>query len=183
MKIHPTPLAGLILVEPRIFGDERGFFQERYRVDKFAELGITEPLIQDNHSRSSKGVLRGLHFQNPKAQIKLVRVTRGSVLDVIVDIRKNSPTFGKSYSVELSEDNKRWLYVPVGFAHGFCVLTDVTDFLYKCSEFYSPEFDKGVFWNDPDLEINWQIQNPLISPKDAKLPRLRDIPNENLPLL
>jgi dTDP-4-dehydrorhamnose 3,5-epimerase len=183
MKLLETPLKGAWLIEPKVFNDDRGFFLESYNQKVFEKEGLNTNWVQDNHSRSSKGVLRGLHFQNPKAQIKLVRVTRGSVLDVIVDIRKNSPTFGKSYSVELSEDNKRWLYVPVGFAHGFCVLTDVTDFLYKCSEFYSPEFDKGVFWNDPDLEINWQIQNPLISPKDAKLPRLRDIPNENLPLL
>lgn len=176
MKIHPTPLAGLILVEPKIFGDERGFFQERYRVDKFAELGITETLVQDNHSRSAPKVLRGLHFQTNPNQGKLVGVVRGRIWDVVVDIRKNSPTFGKYFGTELSDKNGLQLWVPFGFAHGFCVLGDEpADVIYKVTGYYNAKTDNGFSWNDPTVNVQWPIENPILSAKDSVLPLLKDI--------
>lgn len=176
MKIHPTPLAGLILVEPKIFGDERGFFQERYRLDKFAELGITETLVQDNHSRSAPRVLRGLHFQTNPNQGKLVGVVRGKIWDVVVDIRKNSPTFGKYFSTELSDKNGLQLWVPFGFAHGFCVLgEEPADVIYKVTGYYNAKTDNGFSWNDPTVKVQWPIDNPILSAKDSALPLLKDI--------
>ena len=163
------------LVVPRKFGDPRGFFMETYKRSDFHANGITEEFVQDNHSLSSKGVLRGLHYQlNPKAQGKLVRVVKGAVLDVAVDIRKGSPTFKQWVSEELSEDNCSMLYIPPGFAHGFLSLTDNVHLMYKCTDEYSAEHDAGIRWDEKEFNINWQIENPLVSEKDANLPDLKD---------
>jgi dTDP-4-dehydrorhamnose 3,5-epimerase len=173
-----TPVAelpGLILVEPTVYEDERGFFLESYHSRKFAEGGISEVFVQDNHSRSVHGVLRGLHFQHPDAQGKLVRVTRGEVFDVAVDIRVGSPTFGRWYGVVLSAENRRQLYIPPGFAHGFLVTGDEADFLYKCTVHYRREHDRVLAWNDPALAIPWPIAEPLLSPKDASAPTLAEL--------
>lgn len=172
----------VILVTPKVFGDSRGFFMESYQKSAFEQNGIKDNFSQDNHSKSSKGVLRGLHYQkNPKAQAKLVRCSRGKILDVAVDIRKNSPTFGKWIGEILSEENKNMLYIPAGFAHGFVVLSDEAELLYKASNEYSPENDRGIRWNDPDINIEWGIDfEPLISEKDSKQPFLKDIKEEDL---
>jgi len=182
-------IADVILIEPRVFGDERGFFMETYKYADFAAFGIEEQFAQDNHSRSTRGVLRGLHYQKPpKAQGKLVRVVVGEIFDVAVDIRsargiardgytpqgKGSPTYGKWVGEVLSAENKRMLYIPPGFAHGFCVLSDVAEVTYKVTEEFSPEHDAGIIWNDPEIGIEWPIKHPIISPKDAELPRLRE---------
>jgi dTDP-4-dehydrorhamnose 3,5-epimerase len=169
MKIIKTKIAGLVLVQPDVFTDERGYFFESFQKDKFQKLGIDADFVQDNESMSMNGVLRGLHFQVPPfAQGKLVRVVRGSVLDVAVDLRKNSGTFGKWESVVLSAENKLMLYIPEGFAHGFLVLEDHTIFQYKCTNYYNRESERGIIWNDPDLKIDWGIENPLVSDKDLK---------------
>lgn len=169
MKKISTPIEGLSVVEPKVFEDKRGYFFESYSADKFKELGIDKVFIQDNQSLSQKGVLRGLHFQNPPfAQAKLVRVIKGSVLDIAVDIRKDSPTYGQHFAIELSEKNKKMLYIPEGFAHGFLTLEDNTIFSYKCSENYHPEAEDSVLWSDKTLNINWKIENPLVSDKDEK---------------
>jgi dTDP-4-dehydrorhamnose 3,5-epimerase len=180
----------LILIEPQIFTDERGFFMEAYKHSEFAAFGIKERFVQDNHSRSQKGVLRGLHYQNPpKAQGKLIRVVVGEVFDVAVDIRsargiarqgnipraKGSPTYGKWVGVTLSAENKYMLYIPPGFAHGFCVLSEVAEVLYKTTEEYAPECEAGIIWNDPEIGIEWPIERPIVSPKDAALPPLRAV--------
>ena len=172
----------VILVTPKVFGDSRGFFMESYQKSAFEQNGIKDNFSQDNHSKSSKGVLRGLHYQkNPKAQAKLVRCSRGKILDVAVDIRKDSPTFGKWIGEILSEENKNMLYIPAGFAHGFVVLSDEAELLYKASNEYSPENDRGIRWNDPDINIEWGIDfEPLISEKDSKQPFLKDIKEEDL---
>ena len=155
--IKETPIKDLIIIEPKVFGDERGFFQETYNKESFAELGLNMEFVQDNHSKSKKGVLRGLHFQTKNVQGKWVRVTRGAVYDVAVDLRTNSPTFGKWFGVLLTEQNKLMFYVPEGFAHGFLTLEDDTEFLYKCTNLYSPEYDSGILWNDPIININWKL--------------------------
>ena len=172
----------VILVTPKVFGDSRGFFMESYQKSAFEKNGISNDFSQDNHSKSTKGVLRGLHYQtNPKAQAKLVRCSRGKILDVAVDIRKDSPTFGKWVGEVLSEENKNMLYIPAGFAHGFVVLSDEAELLYKASNEYSPENDRGVRWNDPDINVKWGIDfEPLISEKDSKQPFLKDIKEEDL---
>jgi dTDP-4-dehydrorhamnose 3,5-epimerase len=175
MKLIETPIADLLVIEPKVFGDERGFFLESFNEKTFQDAGLNTRWVQDNHSRSTKGVLRGLHFQNPHSQIKLVRVTQGEVYDVAVDLRPQSKSYGKHFGINLSAENKKWLYVPKGFAHGFLVLSDFADFLYKCSDFYSPENDGGLAWNDPDLKINWAIKNPIVSAKDQKLPLLKNL--------
>lgn len=168
----------VILIEPRVFRDERGFFMEVYKHSEFAAFGIAERFVQDNHSRSVKGVLRGLHYQNPpKAQGKLVRVVVGEIFDVVVDIRKGSPTYGKWVGVKLSAENKRMLYIPPGFAHGFCVISDVAEVVYKVTAEYAPECEGGIIWNDPEVGIDWPIENPMLSPKDANWPMLRDAVN------
>ncbi|KZE70478.1 dTDP-4-dehydrorhamnose 3,5-epimerase [Paenibacillus elgii] len=176
MNIIPTKLEGVVIVVPDVFGDNRGFFIESYNSDKFQKHGITYTFVQDNHSLSVKtGVLRGLHYQlNPKAQTKLVRVAAGAIYDVAVDIRKGSPTFGQWVGVILSAANKRQLLVPKGFAHGFCTLVPNTEVLYKVDEFYSPEHDRGIAWNDPALGIDWPTANPILSDKDGKHPVLKD---------
>lgn len=174
MNVVPTSLPGVLLLEPRAFGDARGFFFESFREDRYRAAGVAGPFVQDNVSRSAKGTLRGLHFQEPKGQGKLVFVTRGSVFDVVVDVRKGSPHFGEWYGVELSDENHKQLWVPAGFAHGFCVLTETADFTYKCTGYYAPEHERAILWNDPALAIAWPVDAPKLSPKDAAAPLLRD---------
>lgn len=181
MKFIETEIPGVIIIEPKIFGDDRGFFSEVYRYELFAENGIKERFVQDNLSRSKKGTLRGLHYQLNNPQAKLVMATRGKVLDVAVDIRKGSPTFGKYVMAELSEENKRMIYIPGGFAHGFAVLSEIADFQYKCSNYYDPTSEHGIFWNDPDVGVPWDVENPLLSEKDKNAKLLKDMPAEFLP--
>ena len=176
MDVIRTPLPGVLLLRPRVFADDRGYFLETYNASRFREMGLPETFVQDNHSRSRRGVLRGLHFQEPHAQGKLVRCTRGSIFDVAVDIRVGSPTFAQWFGTELTEQNRELLWVPPGFAHGFCALTDDTDVLYKCTTFYDASADRGVAWNDPDIGIGWPVAAPLLSPKDSAAPRLKDAP-------
>lgn len=177
MKLIETAIPGPMIIEPRVFGDERGFFCETWNAGSFAEAGLDLAFVQDNHSRSQKGVLRGLHFQNPGAQGKLVRVTRGAVFDVAVDLRRSSPHFGQWVGVVLSADNKRMFWVPEGFAHGFLTLEDDTDFLYKCTAPYAPQHEHTLAWNDPALGIAWPLGGiaPLISEKDARGLSLADV--------
>jgi dTDP-4-dehydrorhamnose 3,5-epimerase len=168
MNVIKTQLRDCVIIEPSIFGDERGFFLETFQVSRYADLaGINLPFVQDNYSRSSKGVLRGLHFQKTKPQGKLVRVVRGEVYDVAVDIRKSSATFGRWEGVVLSEHNKKQLWVPPGFAHGFVVISDIADFEYKCTDFYDPSDEGSIIWNDPDLNIVWPVHEPILSGKDS----------------
>lgn len=168
-------ISDIVLIKPKVFTDHRGFFLETYKYSDFFQNGIKEHFVQDNHSKSVKGVLRGLHYQNnPKAQGKLVRCTKGRIWDVGVDIRKGSPTFGKWVGVELSEENFCMLYIPAGFAHGFCVLSDEAEVQYKCTEEYNAELDAGIRWDDPEINIKWPIKEPLLSDKDSKLPYLKD---------
>ena len=176
MKVIETSICGCVIIEPTVFGDERGFFLETFHAARYAEsAGIDLPFVQDNHSRSSKGVLRGLHFQKTKPQGKLVRVVRGEVYDVAVDIRANSKTFGKWEAVILSEHNKLQFWVPPGFAHGFVVLSDIADFEYKCTDFYDSTDEGSILWSDPDLGIQWPVQNPIVSAKDAVAKQLADL--------
>lgn len=166
----------VILIEPKVFKDERGFFMETFKKSEFIKNGINENFIQENFSHSKKGILRGLHFQkNPKAQGKLVKVIKGEVFDVAIDVRKDSPTYGKWVGATLSEENNKMLYIPTGFAHGFCVLSEEVDFLYKATEEYSPETESGIVWNDPEINIKWPIENPIINERDAKFPKFKDI--------
>jgi dTDP-4-dehydrorhamnose 3,5-epimerase len=175
MRLVPTDLPGVTIIEPRVFGDDRGYFLETYNQARYREAGLDDTFVQDNLSFSSRGVLRGLHFQNPHAQAKLVTVLDGEVFDVAVDIRVGSPTFGKYVGVVLSGDNKRQLYIAQGFAHGFCVTSEKALFTYKCSDRYAPESEASILWNDPDLGIRWPIDRPTLSGKDEKCPRLKDI--------
>jgi dTDP-4-dehydrorhamnose 3,5-epimerase len=175
MNVIKTKLKDCVIIEPKIFGDERGFFLETFRSDRYADLaGINLPFVQDNHSRSSKGVLRGLHFQKTKPQGKLVRVVRGMVYDVAVDIRHGSPTYGQWEAVILSEENKTQFWVPPGFAHGFVVLSETADFEYKCTNYYDPSDEGSLLWDDPELNIPWPIDNPKLSEKDSNAPLLAD---------
>lgn len=177
MNIIPADIPGVLIIEPRVFGDSRGFFMETWNALAFAEAGLDLAFVQDNHSRSQKGVLRGLHFQNPLPQGKLVRVTRGAVFDVAVDLRWSSPYFGKWCGVELSAENKRMLWVPEGFAHGFLTLEDDTDFLYKCTAPYEPTCEHTLAWDDPAVAIEWPVAglDPIISHKDARGLALADV--------
>ena len=176
MKIINTKLKDCVIIEPKVFSDVRGFFLEIFHAERYAhQAGINSPFVQDNHSRSSRGVLRGLHFQKTKPQGKLVRVVRGEVYDVALDIRKGSPTFGQWEGVILSEENKRQFWVPPGFAHGFLVRSDTADFEYKCTDYYDPTDEGGILWNDPDLEIPWPVADPILSDKDASADRLIDL--------
>ena len=175
MKVIETALPGVLIFEPTAFGDPRGFFLETFQVERYREAGITLPFVQDNHSRSQRGVLRGLHFQKTRPQGKLVSVSRGAVYDVAVDIDPSSATYGKFVGVELNDDNHRQMWVPPGYAHGFCVLSEVADFQYKCTDFYFPADEGGLAWNDPDVGISWPIEAPQLSAKDANNPRLRDL--------
>jgi len=168
-------ISEVILIEPKVFPDERGSFMETYKYSDFAKIGIKEYFVQDNYSKSLKGILRGLHFQkNPNAQGKLVLCLKGKIFDVVVDIRKGSHTFGKWVGAELSEENNLVLYVPSGFAHGFVVLSEAADVMYKCTREYSPEDDRGIIWNDPDINIYWPVKDPVLSEKDKKHPALKD---------
>lgn len=169
LKKIETGIDGLIVIEPTIYGDDRGFFLENYNKKEFIKLGIYDEFVQDNHSKSKRGVLRGLHFQTQHSQGKLVRVIKGSVLDVAVDLRKNSKTFGKHFTIELSEKNKKIFFIPKDFAHGFLTLEDDTEFTYKCTDFYHPEYDSGIIWNDIDLDINWNFEKYNLNKKDIIL--------------
>ena len=172
MKILETALPGVLVIEPRVFRDDRGFFLESFNADRFAQHGLPTVFRQDNHSHSMKGVLRGLHYQLRRPQGKLVSVIRGRVFDVAVDIRRGSPTFGEWYGTVLTEEDPRYLWIPPGFAHGFCTLSDVADFVYKCTEVYVGEDDRGVLWSDPSIGIQWPISNPVLSEKDQRMPTL-----------
>ena len=176
MKATPTSIPSVLIIEPRVFGDTRGFFFESFNQRAFnLATGLDVNFVQDNHSRSSKGVLRGLHYQIQQPQGKLVRVVHGSVFDVTVDLRKSSPTFGQWVGVELTEDNHRQLWIPPGFAHGFYVLSDSADFLYKTTDYYAPEFECSLIWNDPTIGIEWPLNTqPIISAKDAQGKKLAD---------
>ena len=176
MKVESTKLEGVVLITPDVFGDERGFFMETYNEKKAMEAGLNEKFVQDNHSRSTKGVLRGLHFQYPQWQGKLVRTLQGEIYDVAVDIRKGSATYGQWVGFYLSSENKQQLYIPAGFAHGFCVTSDIADVAYKCTSLYEPSQDAGVLWNDPDIGIEWPVESPVLSEKDKKAPKLAELP-------
>jgi dTDP-4-dehydrorhamnose 3,5-epimerase len=179
MRALETRLDGPILIEPRVIGDERGFFCETYRRSVFAELGIPEEMVQDNHSRSGRGIVRGMHFQIGQGAAKLVRCGRGAILDVVVDIRRGSPTFGQWEGFELTDENMRMVYCPVGFAHGFCTLSDQADVLYKQSNYYADETERGIKYDDPDVGIAWPAGVELTpSARDANAPLLRDIADE-----
>ena len=183
MNVLQTDLPGVLIIEPKVFPDPRGFFMESYNREKYIAAGIPLDFVQDNLSFSARGVLRGLHYQKPHAQGKLVYVLQGEVWDVAVDIRYNSPHFGQWTAVSLSADNKRQFYIPPGFAHGFCVLSETALFTYKCTDSYHPECDAGVRWDDPSIGITWPTEQPLLSEKDRNQPLLRDIPQERLPNL
>jgi len=174
-----TKIEGLIIIEPCVFNDDRGFFMESYNQKVFIENGINVNFIQDNHSQSTKGVLRGLHFQKPPfSQDKLIRCTKGEVFDVVVDLRKDSSTFGQWESIIISEENKKMIFIPKGFAHGFLVLSDMAEFQYKCSNFYNKESESGLLYNDPELNINWpNLENLILSEKDQLWPKLEEIKN------
>ena len=181
MKVQTAKLPGLVIIEPAVHGDDRGFFMESYSRDRYAEAGLPREFVQDNLSLSAKGILRGLHLQHPHDQGKLCFVLEGEVFDVAVDVRVGSPTFGRWEGVVLSSQNKRQLYVPPGFAHGFCVLSDRALFSYKCSDFYASQSELGVAWDDPDVGIAWPIGAPQLSAKDRQNRKLRDIPIDCLP--
>ena len=185
MNIITTNLPGVIVIEPKVYGDKRGFFLETFREDVLLQAGINAHFVQDNHTRSSQGVLRGLHYQMTQTQGKLVRVAAGSVFDVVVDVRSGSPTFGQWYGTELNEDNFKMIYVPPGFAHGFVVLSETADFIYKCTDYYHPESEQGIAWDDPDLNIDWSIaeiaEKISLSDKDKQNVKLKDQPAEKLP--
>ena len=168
MQLRLTDLPGVMIVEPKVFEDPRGFFMETYRKSVFQEAGIAAEFVQDNHSRSAAKTLRGLHFQAQRPQGKLVRVIRGEVFDVAVDLRRESPTFGRWVGVYLSESNRLQLYIPPGLAHGFCVTSDGAEFTYKCTEYYHPEFERTLLWNDPQVGVAWPISDPLLSDKDRR---------------
>ena len=185
MNIITTNLPGVIVIEPKVYVDKRGFFLETFREDVLLQAGINAHFVQDNHTRSSQGVLRGLHYQMTQTQGKLVRVAAGSVFDVVVDVRSSSPTFGQWYGTELNEDNIKMIYVPPGFAHGFVVLSETADFIYKCTDYYHPESEQGIAWDDPDLNIDWSIaeiaEKISLSDKDKQNVKLKDQPAEKLP--
>jgi dTDP-4-dehydrorhamnose 3,5-epimerase len=182
MQLTPTEIPEVILIEPKVFGDTRGYFVETWNHARYRDAGLPATFVQDNVSRSIRGVLRGLHFQNPKAQGKLVTVLEGEVYDVSVDIRVGSPTFGRAVGVVLSGESKRQIFIPPGFAHGFCVTSESALFMYKCTELYSPEAEQGIIWNDPDLGVRWPVEQPTLSTKDTKYQRLRDIEKSSLPV-
>ncbi|HNX33478.1 MAG TPA: dTDP-4-dehydrorhamnose 3,5-epimerase [Kiritimatiellia bacterium] len=181
VKFEQTELEGVTLCIPQVFCDARGFFLETYHAAKYMEGGVRAVFVQDNRSCSTRGVLRGLHYQLHKPQAKLVTCIRGEIYDVAVDIRRGSPTFGKWSAAVLSETNHHQLFIPGGFAHGFCVLSETAEIMYKCSEFYDPRDDRGVRWNDPSFGIGWPVAEPVLSAKDAVLPFLRDLSEEQLP--
>ncbi len=181
MKVSETKLPGVLILEPPAFGDARGFFMETWRQERYEEVGIKEKFVQDNLSFSSKGVLRGLHYQNPHSQGKLVSVVQGEVFDVAVDIRQGSPHFGQWVGVRLSGENHRQFWIPAGFAHGFCVISDTAYFTYKCTDVYTPSAEGGIAWNDPDIGIEWPLTDVQLSEKDTVYARLKDVPVDKLP--
>jgi dTDP-4-dehydrorhamnose 3,5-epimerase len=178
MKTEKTAIAGVLIVRPTVFEDDRGFFLESYNKKEFYQAGIQKEFVQDNHSKSSYGVVRGLHFQQKYPQGKLICVIQGEVLDVVVDIRRGSPSFGQWISVLITAANKKQVWIPEGLAHGFSVLSETAEFCYKVTDFYHPEDEKGIRWNDPQLGIDWKIQSPILSLKDQQLPFLKDAENE-----
>src|SRR5215210_1519965 len=178
MRIRETDLAGPLLIEPEVHADDRGFFAETFRDDALADSGVADRWVQDNHSRSQQGVLRGMHFQAGSGQAKLVGCARGRLLDVVVDIRRGSPTYGQWEAVELDAERARRLYVPIGFAHGFRVLTEVADVLYKCSSYYDPELERGIAYDDPDIGIEWPDLDLVVSERDARAPRLAEVADQ-----
>ena len=180
MNVIQTDIPGVVIIEPKLFGDHRGFFLETFRAERYASHGIYGPFVQDNLSRSARGVVRGLHLQNPNPQGKLVMVLRGRVLDVAVDVRVGSPTFGHHVAIELDDENRRQLWVPRGFAHGYTVLSDSADFFYKCDELYRPDDEIVVRWNDPGIGISWGIDSPTLSARDVAAPLLANV--ERLPI-
>lgn len=181
MEIIKTPLEGFKIIKPSIHEDGRGFFLETYQKNRFHQVGITDKFVQDNHSRSKYGVVRGLHFTVKKPQAQLITVLRGRIFDVVVDIRLGSPTFGKWFGVELSDNNIRQIYQPPGFAHGYCVLSDWVDLHYKVTQYYDRDDEGGLFWNDPDIKIEWPISHPNIAMRDATFLKLKELPKEKLP--
>ncbi len=181
MNVIETKLPGVLILEPKVFRDERGFFVETFRETTLRETGINETFVQDNHSRSSKGILRGLHYQLIQPQGKLVRVSRGKVFDVAVDVRKGSPTFGQWVGCVLDDESLHMMYIPPGYAHGFVVLSEVADFIYSCTHYYHAESEQCIAWNDPDIGIEWPISDVSLSAKDQSAPRLAQQPAENLP--
>ena len=180
MKVHETPLPGVLLIEPRVLRDPRGFFYESFQAERFRELGLPTHFVQDNHSRSRRGVLRGLHYQLTRPQGKYVTALRGEIFDVAVDIRRGSPTFGRWYGVTLSGDDPHYLWIPPGYAHGFCVLSDEADFVYKCTDVYVPSDERSVRWDDPTIGIEWPHPDPIVSDRDRAARPLaemeRDLP-------
>ena len=180
MNVIPCDIPGLVGVEPKVFGDARGFFMEIWNRERYREAGLDWNFVQDNVSLSRRGALRGLHFQNPAPQGKLVFVLQGEVFDVAVDIRRSSPTFGRWHGLNLSAENKKQFFVPPGFAHGFAVLSETALFAYKCTEFYTPQHELTLAWNDPDIGIQWPLDNPQLSEKDTRGPRLKDLPKDRL---
>jgi dTDP-4-dehydrorhamnose 3,5-epimerase len=183
MQVIETALPGVLVIEPRRYRDERGFFLENFHAQRYREAGILDDFVQDNHSRSENGVLRGLHFTVKRPQAQIVTVMRGHIFDVAVDLRDGSPTFGRWFGADLSEDGPRQLYMSAGFAHGFCVLSEMADLHYKVSQFYDPADDGGLFWNDPDIGIKWPLKAPLVSSRDAAYPMLRKLSRHQLPHL
>lgn len=181
MNVTETKLPGVLILEPKAFGDERGFFMETWQQERYEAIGIKEKFLQDNLSFSARGVLRGLHYQHPHSQGKLVSVVQGEVFDVAVDIRVGSPTFGQWVGVNLSGQNHRQLWVPSGFAHGFCVVSDTAYFTYKCTDVYTPQAEGGIIWNDPDIGIEWPTANVLLSDKDKVYCRLKEVSTDRLP--
>jgi len=181
MNVKETKLPGVLVLEPDVFSDERGFFLETWNAARYEDIGVPGAFVQDNVSFSKKGILRGLHFQHPQSQGKLIQVLSGEVLDVAVDIRAGSPTFGQWVGEVLSETNHRQMYVPPGFAHGYCVTSQTALFSYKCTDFYNPATENGIIWNDPDIGIDWPIAEQILSPKDAGYKRLQDLQPEKLP--
>ncbi len=175
MKVQKTRLKDVLLIEPQVFRDSRGFFLELYQAERYRKHGVSDTFCQDNRACSVQGVLRGLHFQIHHPQAKLIWVPGGEVYDVAVDLRRDSPTFGQWEGFRLSDKNHLQLYIPKGFAHGYCVLSESAELVYKCSELYHPEDEGGIIWNDPDLAIDWPVESPLLSEKDLKLPRFRDL--------
>ena len=181
MNVIQTELPGVLIIEPQVFGDQRGYFLETWSQTRYEEAGIIGPFVQDNVAFSRKGILRGLHLQHPRSQGKLVQVLSGEVIDVVVDVRVGSASFGRWVAERLSESNHRQIYIPPGLAHGYCVVSETALFSYKCTDFYSPATELGIIWNDPDLGIDWSVAAPVVSPKDAGHPRLRDISDDKLP--
>ena len=181
MNVKETKLPGILVLEPKLFSDERGYFLETWNLTCYEDAGIRDSFVQDNVSFSKKGILRGLHFQYPQPQGKLVQVLSGQVVDVAVDIRVGSPTFGQWISEELSDENHRQMYIPPGFAHGYCVTSQTAVFSYKCTDFYNPATEQGIIWNDPGLKIDWLIAEPILSPRDAGYSSLKKIPPDKLP--